>query len=181
MRSFVSLVLVGILFGSSLTFAQVKEKVSEITGVQRVESEDMNPIYAEEYTGSHATLRAEYVNDPNDGTSWVLSFYGFADNPTEVSETNQFRVLADGQQFEPIRLESRTREINNSLIEIKRAAFTRAAFEDIAVAKDVTISIGPAEFLAIRPRREDMRLILDRVPAEEVPSTASNDSSESQE
>lgn len=180
MRYFVSLVLVGILFGTSLTFAQIKEEVSEITGVKRVESEDMNQLYAEEYGGSHATLRAEYVDDPNDGTSWVLSFYGFADNATEVSETNQFRVLADGQQFEPLRLESRTREVNNSLIEVKRAAFTRSAFEGIAEAKDVTISIGSTEFLAIRPRREDMRLILDRVPAEEVPSTASNDSSESQ-
>jgi hypothetical protein len=179
MRYVVSLLLVGALFGTGYSFAQVKSEVSEVTGVKRIESESMRSLHSNTYTGSHASFRAEYVNDPDEGTSWVLAFYGFAKEKTQVSATNQFRVTADGQQFEPNRLESKTRTVNNSLLEIKRAFFPRSAFQMIAEAQKVTISIGSAQFMAIRPRRADLRMILDRVPEQQGPQTASNDSSDS--
>lgn len=179
MRSVLSSLLVGALLGSSVCFAQVESKVSEVSGVKRIESASMTSLHSLNYGGSHASFRAAYANDPEEGTSWILSFYGFTDEETAVSRTNKFLVQADGQQFEPMRLESKTRNLDDRLIEVKRAVFSRSVFEAIALAQDVTISIGPAEFTAIRPRREDMRLILDRVPDENTPQTASNDSSDS--
>lgn len=179
MRYVFSLLLVGALFGSGYSFAQVKSEVSEVTGVKRIESESMRSLHSENYTGSHASFRAEYVNDPDQGTAWVLSVYGFAKEETQMSQTNQFRVTADGRQFEPNRLESKTRSVNGSLLEVKRAFFTRSDFQMIAEAQKVSISIGAAQFMAIRPRRADMRTILDRVPEQQGPQTASNDSSDS--
>jgi hypothetical protein len=90
-------------------------------------------------------------------------------------------VQADGTRLEPIRLESKTRPLDKGLLEIKRAVFTRSGFEQIATAQTVNISIGAAQFMAIHPRRKDLRLILDRVPKGKGPQTAStNDSSSSQ-
>lgn len=180
MRFFFSLLLAGALLGTGFTHAQVKKEVSEITEVKRLESESMRSLYDKTYTGSHASFRAEYANHPDEGTTWALMFYGFTKDTTQVSRTNQFLVTADGKQLEPIRLESKTRSVNNSLMEIKRAVFSRSGFDQIATAQNVTITIGSAEFMAVRPRREDMRLILDRVPDQEGPQTASNDSSDSE-
>ena len=179
MRYVLSLLLVGALFGTGYSFAQVKSEVSDVTGVKRIESKSMRSLHSNNYAGSHASFRAEYMNHPEDGTAWIFAFYGFTKEKTQVSQTNQFRVTADGQQFEPNRLESKTRTVNNSLLEVKRAFFSRSAFEAIAKAQDVTISVGSTQFMAIRPRRSDMRKILDRVPAQKGPRTASNDSSES--
>ncbi|PQJ35084.1 hypothetical protein BSZ35_11180 [Salinibacter sp. 10B] len=177
MRYVFSLLLLGALFGTGSSVAQVKSEVSEVTGVKRIESKSMRSLHSETYAGTHASFRAEYMNDPDEGPAWILSFYGFAKEKTQVSQTNQFRVTADGQQFEPRRLESKTRTVNNSLLEVKRAFFSRSAFQMIAEAQKVTISVGSAQFMAIRPRRSDMRQILDRVPEQDGPQTASNDSS----
>jgi hypothetical protein len=179
MRSLVSLLLAIALLGTGFTHAQIKKDVSDITGVERLESKSMRSLYDKKYSGSHASFRAEYAKDPDDGTSWALMFYGFTEDTTQVSRTNQFLVKADGKQLEPIRLESKTRKVSNSLLEIKRAVFTRSGFEQIANAQNVEISIGSALFMAVHPRRKDMRLILDRVPEQKGPQTASNDSSDS--
>jgi hypothetical protein len=178
MRYVFCLLLAGALLGTGFTHAQVKKEVSDLTGIKRIESDGMRSLYDETYAGSHASFRAEYVNHPDDGPAWALTVYGFTDDTTQVSRTNQLLVRADGQQIEPLRLESKTRSINDALMEIKRAVFTRSGFEQIAMAQDVTISIGSAEFMAVRPRREDLRLILDRVPPPQGPQTASNDSSD---
>lgn len=177
MRTLISLLVVGIFFGTASTFAQVKKEVSDITGIERIESTGMRSLYDKKYDGHHASFRAEYVNHPDDGPSWALTVYGFTTDTTQVSRTNTLLVQADGQQFEPTRLESKSRTINQYLLEIKRAVFPRSAFETIASAQDVSLSIGSAQFVAIHPRRKDMRLILDRVPATSSPQTASNDSS----
>lgn len=179
MRTVISLLVIGIFFGTVSTFAQVKKEVSDITGVERIESSGMRAIYDKKYSGHHASIRAEYVNHPTDGATWTLMLYGFTKDTTQVSRTNTLRVQADGQQFEPTRLESKSRTVGGKLLEIKRAVFPRSAFQTIATAQDVSISIGAAQFVAIHPRRKDMRLILDRVPAENSPQTASNDSSDS--
>ena len=179
MRYIISFLLVGLFFGTGYTFAQVKKSVSDVTGIERLESKEMRSLYDKTYAGSHASFRAEYVKDPDKGSSWALSFYGFSDDTTAVSRTNTFLVQADGQQLKPIRLESKTRQVGSSLLEIKRAVFARPSFEKIATAQKVTFSIGPAQFVAVHPRRKDMRLILDRVPSQQGPQTASNDSSNS--
>lgn len=179
MRFFFSVLLAGALLGTGFTHAQIKKDVSEVTGIKRLESKSMRSLYDKQYAGSHASFRAEYAQDPDEGASWALMFYGFTKDTTQVSRTNQFLVKADGKQLEPIRLESKTRSVSNSLLEVKRAVFTRSGFEQIATAQNVEISIGKSQFMAVRPRRQDMRLILDRVPAQKGPQTASNDSSDS--
>lgn len=178
MRFFFSLLLTAFLFGTGFTHAQVKKEVSEVTNVERLESESMRSLYDKTYAGAHASFRAEYANHPDEGQTWALMFYGFTEDTTQVSRTNQFLVTADGKQLDPIRLESKTRSVNNSLMEIKRAVFSRSGFKQIATAQTVAISIGSAEFMAVHPRRKDMRLILDRVPSPDAPQTASNDSSD---
>lgn len=178
MRFVYSLFLAGALFGTAFSHAQVKKEVSDVTGVERIESERMRSLYDKSYTGKHASFRAEYVNDPDTGSSWVLAVYGFTNDTTEVSRTNQLFVQVDGRQLQPIRLESKIRSVNDALLEIKRAVFSRSDFEQIATAETVTISIGTAEFLAVRPRLKDLRLILDRVPSPDQSQTAINDSSE---
>ncbi len=178
MRYVFSVLLIGALLGTGFTHAQIKKDVSEVTGVERLESESMRSLYDKKYNGSHASFRAEYAEDSDEETTWAFIFYGFTDDTTQVSRTNQFLVTADGKQLEPIRIESKTRSINNSLLEIKRAVFNRSGFEEIATAQRIEISVGSAQFMAVHSRREDMRLILDRVPAQEGPQTASNDSSD---
>lgn len=179
MRYLISFLLAGILLGTSAAFAQITTETSEVTGIERIESEGMRSLTVNNYEGSHASFRAAYVNDPNEGISWVLSFYGFTEEKTQVSSTNKLYVQADGQRLEPVRLESKTRNLDGSLIEIKRATLPRSAFELIATASDVTISVGSAQFSAIKPRREDLRLILDKVGGSAgPPQTASSDSAE---
>jgi hypothetical protein len=117
------------------------------------------------------------VNHPEEGVSWIVSFYGFTADTTQVSRSNEFFVTADGKNVEPIRLTSKTRPLGDKLLEIKRAVFTRSGFATIATAKNVTISIGSAQFQSIHPYRRDLRLILDRVPAQQGPATASGNSS----
>lgn len=179
MRYLVSLLLAVALLGTSVASAQITTDVSDVTDIKRIESDGMRSLTVNNYEGSHASFRVAYVNDPNQGISWVLSFYGFTDEKTQVSGTNTFRIQADGQQLEPIRLESKTRSLDGSLIEIKRATLPRSAFELIATASDVSISVGGAQFSAIKPRRQDMRLILDKVGGSAGPrQTASTDSAD---
>ena len=171
-----SLLLVG-LVGAGPARAQIETEVSDVTGTKRIESSGMRSLHAPQYDGSHASFRAAYVNDPDEGTTWTLTVYGFTDTETPVGRANQFLVEADGQLFEPARLTSKTREVDGTLLEIKRAAFSRSAFAAIAGAQTVTISIGPTQFTAIYARRADLRRILDRVPNSTTPRTASTDSS----
>jgi hypothetical protein len=175
-RGLVSVLLVGLLFAPA-TVAQIEREVSEVTGVERIESADMRDLRIEQYEGSHASFRAAYVNDPDEGIAWELSFYGFTESPTPVSETNTFRVQADGQSFEPTQLTSKTRQIDSTTLEIKRASFSRSTFETIATADQVTFSIGAAQFTAPRLDRGDMRRILKELPSDPTPRTASTDSS----
>lgn len=173
MRYLTSLLLAFALLGTSVSLAQIKTEVSDLTGVKRIESKSMRSLDVKQYKGSQASFRAAYVKDPDEGISWVISFYGFTEKKTQVSRTNQLQITADGKPFEPVRLESKTRSISNSLLEIKRATFPRAAFEKIAHANNVTITIGGAQFGALKPRRSDLRQILKEVP-NTAPQTASN-------
>jgi len=175
-RGLVSIMFGGLLFVPA-TMAQIEREVSEVTGVERIESADMRSLRVEQYEGSHASFRAAYVNDPDEGIAWKLTFYGFTESPTQVSETNTFRVQADGQSFEPTQLTSKTRQIDGTRLEIKRGTFPPSAFETIATAEVVTFSIGAAQFTVPRSRRSDMRRILEEAPDDPTPRTASTDSS----
>jgi len=175
-RGFVSILLVGLLLVPA-SRAQIERETSEVTGVERIESAGMRSLRVEQYEGSHASFRAAYVNDPDEGTAWELSFYGFTESPTQVSETNTFRVQVNGQSVEPTQLTSKTRQVDGTRLEIKRAVFSRSAFETIASAEVVTLSIGAAQFTVPRPQRSDMRSILEEAPDPPTPRTASTDSS----
>ncbi len=165
-----------LLLGSGSTLAQqIDARASDVTGVTRLVSTEMRALHSPDYPGSHSTFRAEYEHDPPEEEQWVLSFYGFAEDTTDMSEARTVVVEADGQSLSPIQVESRTRQVDDLLLEIKRAVFTRPAFEQIATARSVVaITIGSYQFEAIYARREDMRLILDQVPRE-TPPTAEND------
>lgn len=159
--------------------AQIKEEMSDVTDSKRLVSEDMRPLVDETYNGSHATFRAEYEHSSDGDATWTVSLYGFADDTTAMSEASRVHVDADGQSLEPLRVTSRTRHVGDSVLEIKRADFTRPAFERIATAEWVTFSVGPAEFESTPPSRKDLRLILDQVSREGPPTASSEEDSSS--
>ena len=174
----VSGLLVGALLGAAPALAQVETEVSDATGTTRIESTGMRALTNEQYDGSHAAFRAAYVDAPDAAPAWVLTVYGFADTTTSMSRSNRLRVQAGGRWVEPTRLTSKTRRVDGTLLEIKRAVFSRPAFEAIAGAQTVTITVGAARFATIHARLKDLRLILERVPRDGgAPRTASTDSS----
>jgi len=175
-RGLAAALLVGLLLAPAAA-AQIETEVSTVTGTERIESADMRALHVEQYAGSHAAFRAAYVNDPDDGIAWTLSVYGFTETPTPMSEANDLRVTADGRAFTPTQLTSKTRRVDGTVLEIKRAVFPRSAFEAIATAEAVRLTIGGAQFSAIHARRSDLRRILEQVPENPTPRTASTDSS----
>jgi hypothetical protein len=178
MRYLLSLVLSLALLGTGPALAQIKQEVSDITGAKRLVSKSMRDLVTTSYPG-HASFRAEYENPPEDAAVWRLSFFGFAKDTTAMTAATRVRMQVDGRTITPIRVQSRTRNLENSILEIKEAAFTRSDFRRIATAENVTATIGPATFEFTRPLREDLRLILDRVPNDKGPQTASTDDSSS--
>lgn len=171
---FLTALLLPLLGTGPAATAQIKTEVSDVTEMKRLVSEEMRTLVNETYGGSYATFRAEYKRTPDGEVSWTVSLYGFAEDRTALSTATTVRVQADGQSIEPINVESSTRRVDNSLLEIKRAAFTRPAFEQIATASSVTFSAGPTSFEATRPSRKDLRIILEQVPRE-GPQTANSE------
>lgn len=174
MRYLLSVLVFGLLLAPFLGRAQITKKVSEVTNTERFVSDDMRPLITESYPG-HASFRAEYERPADGAPSWILSFYGFAEEPTAMNEATRLRAQVDGQSITPTQLTSKVRRLDDSIIEIKHATFTRSDFQKIATAEDVSVSIGSARFELTRPLREDLRLILDRIPAKATPQTASSD------
>lgn len=179
MRTFLLCTLVLFLFAAGPSKAQIKEEMSDVTDSMRLVSEDMRPLVDESYAGSHATFRAEYEHQADGTARWTVSLYGFADDTTAMSEASTVHVDANGQSLEPLTVTSRTRQVGDSVLEIKRADFTRPAFEQIATAERVTFSVGPAIFESTRPSRQDLRLILERVSREGPPTASSEEDSSS--
>jgi len=175
MRRVLALFLCALLLGAAPTTAQVEMSTSDVTGVTRIASTDMRAVVADAYPGQ-ARYRAVYTNDPDGGATWSLVFYGFAEDTTDMGRATQVRVRADGQTIQPAQVTSDARSMNGTLLEIKRTAFPRSAYQRIATAQNVRVLIGPARFRITRPLRSDMRRILDRVPPGGRPPTASSDS-----
>jgi len=180
MRSFLALAVSLVLLGTGPVLAQIKKEVSEITGSTRLVSKSMRSLVSSSYPG-HASFRAEYENPPAKSPLWRLSFFGFAKQETAMTAASTLRLQVDGQPLSPLRVESRTRNLEDSILEIKEATVSRADFQQIATAQNVTVTIGSLTFTMTRPLRNDLRLILNRVPKGKGPQTAStNDSLSSQ-
>jgi hypothetical protein len=172
---FLSLALLGT---SGPVLAQIEQEVSEVTGAKRLVSNNMRNLVTQSYPG-HGSFRAEYENPTEKDPIWRLSLFGFAKDTTEMSAASTLRMTVDGETITPTTVESRTRKLKESILEIKDATFTRSAFQKIATGKTVKASIGPFQFGLTRPLRKDLRLILDRVPKGKGPQTASSDDSAS--
>lgn len=176
MRSVLFWILSTVLL-SAPALGQITEKTNTVTGSERLVSDDMRPLISETYPG-HATFRAEYQRSVEERPGWRLSFFGIADEQTELSAATQVQVQADGQPIPPVHVESKTRQMGEeSIMEMKHVTFSRSDYEQIATAESVMASIGPYQFEFTYPLREDLRLILDRVPPSEDRPTASSDDS----
>lgn len=176
-RTLLSTALVTILFVAPV-FAQVTDEVSSYTDVRRVKSAELRDISIKKYPGNDAAMMAEHESDPSaDEDVWALSFYGFTAEPTSVSNAQEVLIVIDGSPVQPLRVESKSRSIDGDMIEIKKAFFSRPIFQRIASAQTMKVSIGAAMFEVSERARKDMRLILDKIPAQDGRRTASNDGS----
>jgi hypothetical protein len=172
-----STLLVLVLVGGP-ALAQVTDEVSSYTKVRRVKSAELKDIAIKKYPGNDAALMAEYESDPEAGeTTWALSFYGFASEPTSVSSAQEVIIVADGSPVQPLRVESKSRSIDGDIIEIKKAYFSRPIFQRLASAETMKVTIGAAVFEVSPRAREDMQTILDKIPAQDGRRTASTDGS----
>jgi len=172
------LVLLPLSFGLVMPASgQIKDEVSDITGDRRVMSKNLRDITIQQYPGNDAGMLAKYEQDSDsDETTWSIVFYGFADSTTTVTAVDQITVEADGQQVQPLNVESKLRRMDDgTVVEIKTAFFSRSIFDRIARANSMTISIGAATFTASKRARRDMRRILDTVPPANPRPTASSD------
>ena len=126
--------------------AQVDKEVSEVTGTVRLESAEMTTLYVEQYAGNYARSRAGYVKESDSDPVWSITFYGFASDTTEFSAATRVRLQADGQPLAPIRVESNTRPLNGSILEVKRTIIPRSTFEGLATADTARAQVGSARF-----------------------------------
>ena len=172
MRLVLSTTLALVLLLPFAAEAQIKKETSEVTNTTRLVSTDMRSLITESYPG-HASFRAEYEVSETD-TTWQLSFYGFAERSTDMGAATQVRVHVDGQPLEAYKVQSKTRSLDNSVLEIKNASFRRSAYERIARGEEVAALIGSFRFELTGPLRKDLRLILDRVPDVEAAPTATS-------
>ena len=166
-RTFFSTAFVVLLFVAPV-FSQVTDEVSSYTDVRRVKSSELKDIAIKKYPGNDAAMMAEYESNPNaDEDVWALSFYGFTAEPTSVSNAQDVLIVVDGSPVQPLRVESKSRSIEGDMIEIKKAFFSRPIFQRIATAETMKVTIGAAVFEVSKRARNDMRLILDKIPAQE--------------
>jgi hypothetical protein len=173
MRYLCALLLTLLLVGPAS--AQIERTVSEVTGAVRLTSVEMRPLISLSSYPGHASFRAEWEDSPQESATWRLSFYGFVDSTTGMNAATNVRIQADGAPVSVTRVASTARQLDQSVVEIKRVNLPRSAFETVATAENVTVAIGPARFELTLPLRKDLRLILERVESEPEQSTASTD------
>jgi hypothetical protein len=171
MRPLLSVVLIAVVLVGP-TRAQIEKKTSPVTETVRLVSTDMRSLAAPSSYPGHARFRAECELAADGAPAWWLSFYGFVDQTTALNAATTLRLSADGESITPRRIESQTRRLDDSVIEIKRAAFARSSYETLATAEVVTATIGGFKFTLARPLRKDLRLMLDRVPVDSAAGRA---------
>jgi len=157
--------------------AQVTDEVSSYTDTRRVKSAELKDITIKKYPGNDAAMMAEYESASEGDDVWALSFYGFAAEPTSMSDAQDILIVADGSPVQPLRVTSKSRSIDGDIIEIKKAFFSRPIFQRLASAQTMKVTIGSAVFEVSERSRKDMQLILDKIPAQDGRRTASNDGS----
>jgi len=156
--------------------AQVTDEVSDITGVRRVASDEIQDIQINTYKGNDAGVRASCELDSEAGEEqWTVALYAFADATTSVSAAQQMQFEVDGALVQPLRVESRTRQMSGTTLEVKTAYFSRSIFAQIANAEMVTMQAGAASFELSPNAQNDMKKILEIIPPADARRTASND------
>lgn len=152
---------------------QVATTVDSVTGVRRIASTDLRPLPTRSYAGSHAAFRAVHESTSDAETRWELVLFGYAPDTTDVSRATEVRLRTDSTQLVPNRIVSRSRAMQETLLEVKRLILTREQFERAARTDSLTITIGTARFDVSHVLRTDLRLILDRVSSSPPPRRAS--------
>lgn len=175
-RSLPLLFALALLLIAGPAHAQVEKEVSDVTGVTRISSQELNDITIQTYAGNDAAIGAEYESDPETGeTTWSIKIYGFADEATSLSTATQVFFQIGGQQVQPLQVETKTRSMgDDTVLEVKTTTFSRTIFERIATAPEVSLAIGAARFDLSERSREDLRDILNMVPAADTSRTASS-------
>ena len=175
MYSGILLLAISLLLPST-SHAQLKEDVSSITGTHRIASEALRDVLIESYEGNDIGLRAAYESNDEEGTSWILSLYGFADASTNFATAPNVQLIVDGSSVQPLEITGKTRPLDGSVLEIRNLIFSRPIFEQIANAQSVEAVIGSAKVTLSSYSRRDMGTILERVSASSNRRTASSDS-----
>lgn len=172
----IPLFFVSLLIAPLVADAQVQERVSDITGVERFVSEDLRDVDLHSYLGDDIAFRAEHERNPMSGEeAWKLTFYGFANSSTDFSSASRVLVWIDGQRIRANDAESRTRRMDDSVMETVTAYFSPSQFERMANAEQLEFTIGSAEFDLSFAQRADMRSIMDMVANEPMQHQADND------
>lgn len=151
-----------------LAHGQILEKVSEVTESRRLMSDDLRDLSIDTYKGYDAALAAMCVTSASDASTedaeYSLAVYGFTTERTPLSSATTATATADGAAVPVERVEASDREYDDGdRLELARLYFSQDAFVTLAYADVVRLSIGDAVFVARRPEREDMRLILARL------------------
>ena len=159
--SFAAVLVLAMLLTAPVATAQIQERVSDITGMQRVVSDDLRDVSVQNYEGDDMAYKVEYAYNPNtDSATWQLVFYGFAPRPTDMSAADRVLVWIDSQRVQSQDAESRMRRMDDTVLEMQTATFSPSIFERIAQAESVELTIGSAEFALSYSQRADMRAAL---------------------
>lgn len=154
--------------------AQITEETSDITGEYRVSSEEMNDLWIDTYAGNYGAYMARYVSDSTTDTEqWMITLYGFADDETGMARVDNVYLQVDGRQFQPLEVTTRTRQLDNEIMEVVETNYTASIFTRIANASDVRVDVGDAAF-QLR-NREDMRMIVQTVSSPSSQTASSGD------
>lgn len=151
------------LLGYSIpAIAQVQHETSEITGEERVSSTGLRDTDVQSYVGSDIAYKVEYTYRPNtEQESWSITFYGFADQPTDMARTDRVLTWMNGQRRQLDNATARTRQIDGEVMEIQTVTLSASLFRRMATVEMVQFTIGSAEFDLPYDYRADMRAVLE--------------------
>ena len=158
-------VCAAVLFGRPESAqAQVEHTTNDITGADRIASTSLQNTTMVRYSGTDIAYRAEYTRPPDASAgTWVLNFYGFTAEPTDLSEPQRVLIWVDGQRHDVVNTEARTRDLEGEILEIQLATLQASLFQGIAEADEVEVTIGDVEFDMSYADRADMREVVERV------------------
>lgn len=147
------------LLWAPVSMAQITEDISDVTGEYRISSDSMNDLWIDSYAGDYGAYIARYVSNPVTGSDqWMLILYGFTDEETTLSTSNDVTVEINGSTLRPLEVNTRTRALDdNEIMEVKETHFSQSVFQRIANADEVRITVGNESFQL--PERPDMQLV----------------------